>query len=283
MKKTTQLMAFLLLSSLSLVSAAQERVYAVGVANFQANLSMAAQLNPILKWVGQRAGVELVMKSGYNFDDMQRHLARGEYDFYIGFPALQPDIRQGLGYQVIAGLVGSAKGAIIVQAHAPYQQLSDLAGHEVVMGSQGIFIANILPSATLMDQGISVVQRSVGNQESLVIEFKLGKYQAIAVNQAAFKRLISASQYPYRVLWESPPILNYPLSVRTGVVSDDLVQRVRQAFVDMAQDAEGKEILARSNQRPGIQWAGWQAATNQDYQFAIDSYQKLAPSKAKRD
>lgn len=281
MKKYVQLIGLCLISGFSSFVHAQQAVYTVGVANFQANLSMAAQLNPILQWVGQRAGVELVMKSGYNFEDMQRHLARGEYDFYIGFPSLQPDIRQGLGYRVLAALAGTAKGAIVVQANSPYHQLSDLAGHEVVMGSQGIFIANVLPTSELMAQGVSVVPRSIGNQESLAIEFKLGKFQAVAVNLAAFKRHIGSTNYPYRVLWESPPILNYPLSVRSNTVPVDLAKRVQQAFIDMAEDAEGKVILARSNQRPGIQWLGWTAASDADYQFAIQSYQKLANSKAK--
>lgn len=280
MKKYVQLIGLCLISGFSLFAYAEQAVYTVGVANFQANLSMAAQLNPILQWVGQRAGVELVMKSGYNFEDMQRHLARGEYDFYIGFPSLQPDIRQVLGYRVLAALAGTAKGAIVVQANSPYHQLSDLAGHEVVMGSQGIFIANVLPTSELMAQGVSVVPRSIGNQESLAIEFKLGKFQAVAVNLAAFKRHMGSTNYPYRVLWESPPILNYPLSVRSKVPVD-LAKRVQQAFIDMADDAEGKVILARSNQRPGIQWLGWTAASDADYQFAIQSYQKLANSKVK--
>jgi ABC-type phosphate/phosphonate transport system substrate-binding protein len=279
MKKTVQVIWLCLLGCLSFASAAQERVYTVGVANFQANLSMAAQLNPILKWVGQRAGVELVMKSGYNFDDMQRHLARGEYDFYIGFPSLQSMIRQSLDYKVIAALEGQAISAIIVQFHSPYQTLADLNGHEVAMGSHGIFIANVVPMSVLLDEGVKIKSTTIGNQESLVTEFKLGKYQAVAVNLGGFKRIMGKNNHPYRILWQSSPLMNYPLAVRAGVVPDDVVKRVQQAFIDMAQDAEGQVILERSNQRPGIQWKGWKAASEQEYQFAIESYQRLSAVK----
>jgi ABC-type phosphate/phosphonate transport system substrate-binding protein len=279
MKKTVQVIWLCLLGCLSFASAAQERVYTVGVANFQANLSMAAQLNPILKWVGQRAGVEVVMKSGYNFDDMQRHLARGEYDFYIGFPSLQSMIRQSLDYKVIAALEGQAISAIIVQFHSPYQTLADLNGHEVAMGNHGIFIANVVPMSLLIAEGVRIKPLAVGNQESLVTEFKLGKYQAIAVNLGGFKRIMGKNNHPYRILWQSSPLMNYPLAVRAGVVPDDVVKRVQQAFIDMAQDAEGQAILERSNQRPGIQWKGWKAASEQDYQFAIESYQRLSAVK----
>jgi ABC-type phosphate/phosphonate transport system substrate-binding protein len=279
MKKNYLHFFLLLFVGLSFNGQAQERVYTVGVANFQANLSMAAQLNPILKWVGQRAGVELVMKSGYNFDDMQRHLARGQYDFYIGYPSLQPAIRQLLHYKVIAALDGQAKTGIIVQANSPYRRLQDLHGQEIAMGSRGIFMANVVPMSVLLEQGVKVKQLVVGNQESLVTEFKLGKYQAVAVNLAAFKRIMGASSYPYRILWESPPIMNYPLTVRENQVPEAVIARVQQAFIAIAQDPEGRAVLALSNQRPGIQWNGWQQASEQDYHFAIESYQRLSATK----
>jgi ABC-type phosphate/phosphonate transport system substrate-binding protein len=219
------------------------------------------------------------MKSGYNFNDMQRHLARGEYDFYIGFPSLQSMIRQSLDYKVIAALEGQAISAIIVQFHSPYQTLADLNGHEVAMGSHGIFIANVVPMSVLLDEGVKIKSITIGNQESLVTEFKLGKYQAVAVNLGGFKRIMGKNNHPYRILWQSSPLMNYPLAVRAGVVPDDVVKRVQQAFIDMAQDAEGQAILERSNQRPGIQWKGWKAASEQDYQFAIESYQRLSAVK----
>ncbi|MBD3767772.1 MAG: PhnD/SsuA/transferrin family substrate-binding protein [Gammaproteobacteria bacterium] len=279
MKKTVQVIWLCLLGCLSFASVAQERVYTVGVANFQANLSMAAQLNPILKWVGQRAGVELVMKSGYNFDDMQRHLARGEYDFYIGFPSLQSMIRQSLSYKVIAALEGEAKSAIIVQYHSPYQTLADLNGHEVAMGSHGIFITNVVPMSVMLAEGVRVKPVTVGNQESLVTEFKLGKHQAVAVNLEVFKRIMGKNNHPYRILWQSPPLMNYPLTVRADVVPNEVVQRVQEAFIHIAQDEDGQAILERSNQRPGIQWKGWKLASEHDYQFAIQCYQRLSAGK----
>lgn len=279
MKKTVQILWLCLLGCLSFASAAQERVYTVGVANFQTSLSMAAQLNPILQWVGQRAGVELVMKSGYNFDDTQRHLARGEYDFYIGFPSLQPAIRQSLNYKIIAALAGQANSAIIVQSHSPYQTLADLNGHEVAMGGHGVFIANVVPRSVLLDEGVKVKQLAVGNQESFVTEFKLGKYQAVAVNLGTFQRVMGTNHYPYRVLWQSLPLRNYPLAVRADVVSDEVVKRVQRAFINMAYDAEGQAILERSNQRLGIQWKGWEQASELEYQFAIQSYQRIAAIK----
>lgn len=261
----------------------EQPIYSVGVANFQSNLNMAAQLNPILQWVGKRANVQLTMKSGYNFEEMQRQLALGAYDLYIGYPALQSDIKNVMNYQVIAALKGVSTSAIIVQQDAPYQQLSDLAGQEVVLGNQGVFFASVVPQSALTSQNITVVARVAGNQESVALEFKLGKHQAVASNLNVFKRHLGSSSYPYRVLWESPPLLNYPLLVRSDRIPAEVVNRIRQAFIDISQDDQGKQILDQVNQRPGIKWGGWDLASDKDYAFAINSYQIVTNSAEKRD
>lgn len=67
--------------------------------------------------------------------------------------------------------------------------------------------------------------------------------------------------------------------MRADVVSDEVVKRVQRAFINMAYDAEGQAILERSNQRLGIQWKGWEQASELEYQFAIQSYQRIAAIK----
>lgn len=271
MKKIMIACLMLMISVITMAVTAQEPVYRVGVANFQGNLTMSAQLNPILNWISQRAGVSLVMKSGYNFDDMQQHLAQGEYDFYIGFPALQPAIYHHLNYRVIAAAQGQAQSAIVVRQDAPCQALTDLQYHDVVMGDRGIFVAHVLPLSALAQAGVSVNYQTIGNQESLVTEFKLGRHQCFAVNLDVFSKQVDSRLY--RVLWQSSRIPSYPLSVRTDKVPAEVITRVQQAFVDINQDPEGQKILAQSNQRAAMQWHGWSIANEQDYQFALMAYQ----------
>lgn len=255
---------------------AQQPRYSVGVANFQAGLSMAAQLNPILEWVGARAGVTLEMKTGLNFDETQQQLVRGRYDFFIGYPAFQPALRSRFGYRVIAKLQGSTSAAIVVQADSPYQKLADIQGQELVMARRGVFLSNVLPSAVLAKQNIQVVPRHMSNQTSLVTEFKLKRIMIAAVNWTVFSTLMQNMSEQYRVLWRSNEVLNYPLLVQDAVPVA-VAERVRQAFIDMANDEAGRAILAQVNQRSGIKWLGWDKASDVNYALAIESYRQLAP------
>ncbi len=256
------------------VTSAQTTRYYVGVANFQASLGMAAQLNPILEWVGDRAGVVLDMKTGLNFDETQRHLMRGQYDFFIGYPAFQPELRDRLGYRVLAKLKGSTSAAIVVQADSPYKRLSDIQGQELVMARRGVFISNVVPAAMLAKQNIQVVPKYMSNQTSLAAEFKLKRINAAAVNWLVFSTLMQDRSDQYRVLWRSSDVLNYPLLVQNSVPLG-VAERVQQAFVDMANDETGRAILARVNQRSGIKWLGWDKASEADYALAIESYRQL--------
>lgn len=253
---------------------AQTPRYSVGVANFQASLSMAAQLNPILEWVGNRAGVVLDMKTGLNFDETQRHLMRGQYDFFIGYSAFQPELRDRLGYRVLAKLKGSASAAIVVQADSPYKQLLDIQGQELVMARRGVFISNLLPAAMLAKQNIQVVPKYMSNQTALATEFKIKRINAAAVSWSVFSALMRDRPEQYRVLWRSGDVLNYPLLVQNSVPLG-VAERVQQAFVDMANDETGRAILAQVNQRSGIKWLGWDKASEADYASAIAAYRQL--------
>jgi ABC-type phosphate/phosphonate transport system substrate-binding protein len=54
-----------------------------------------------------------------------------------------------------------------------------------------------------------------------------------------------------------------------------VAERVRDAFIAMAEDPEGHHILHSINQHMGLGLTGWDAANDAEYQFAVDSYQLL--------
>lgn len=260
---------------------AEVPVYRFGIANFQSNLESAAQLNPILAWVGQRAGVKLELKAGYSFDDMQRHLARGEYDFYLGFPSLQPAVFNAYGYQIIAAMRDRVRVMIAVQDQSIYHSLKDLAGKEIGMGDRNAFFTYIVPMAHLLNEGVAVKAKRIGNQQAMIAEFKMEHVQAMAVTEQAFKAYMKDSQLAYRTLWRSDYIAHYPLSVQRHVPKSD-ADKVRAAFVAMADDPEGQAILAKVNQRKGLTWAGWENADDETYRFAIEAYRVMGKLAATR-
>ncbi len=258
----------------NVVFAAQ--TYRFGVANAQTVMTSAAQWNPILAWIEKHTGISLTLQMGVVAENTQAKLIQGEYDFFFGYPFLQNEPRDKLDFRVL--LKGRSivnQSAIIVQANSPYFSLNDLTGETVWMSHVNAFIAHTMPVAMLRAKKIEVLPHLVANQEALVTAFKLGQVRAAAVNMKLFEKAMINQQASYRVLWRSSSLPSLPIGVQKSVPLG-VVERVRDAFIAMADDPEGHHILHNINQRMGLGLTGWDAANDAEYQFAVDSYQLLS-------
>lgn len=249
--------------------------YRFGVTNIETIMTTAAYWNPILAWIEKQTGVSLVLQMGITAEETQARLMRGEYDFFYGYPLLQPQVRDKLNFHVLLknkSVINTS--AIVVQSNSSYFALKDLNNKRLWMPYPSAFIAHSLPMATLLAQGIHVQPQLVANQESVISAFKLGQIQAVSVNMRIFEKLMKDHVQSYRVLWRSPPLLSLPIGAQESVPLG-VVERVQAAFVAMIDDPEGKLILQTINQRMGLKLAGWEIASDKEYQFAIDSYHYL--------
>lgn len=248
------------------------QVYRFGATNRDTVMSTAAQWNPILAWIEQKTGITLELHMGMSLEDTQSRLMRGEYDFFFGYPFLQPDSRDKLGFRVLLQSKGAmSESAIVVQSKSTYRVLADLKDQMVAMPYESAFIAHTVPMAELVKQHIPVRLHVVGNQEALITEFRLGRAQAAAVNVRSFEKSMLNQESNYRVLWRSDALPPLPIGVQNSVPLG-VAERVQAAFVAMADDPEGKAILQSINQRMGLKLMGWDSATDEAYQLAIESY-----------
>jgi len=253
--------------------------YRFGVTNVETVMTTAAQWNPILTWIEQRTGIALTLHMGMTAEDTQTKLLRGEYDFFLGYPFLQEAARRQLGFRVLLKAKGvTNSSAIVVQAKSTYRSLADLKGQTLWMPHENAFIAHTLPMSVLLSEGITVRKQPVANQEALITAFKLGQAPAAAVNMGLFKRAMVNRHDYYRVLWHSDLVPSLPIGVQQSVPLG-IADRVQAAFVDMANDEEGKRILQSINQRMGMKLSGWEVAIDAEYQFAMDSYQQVMGGK----
>jgi ABC-type phosphate/phosphonate transport system substrate-binding protein len=105
----------------------------------------------------------------------------------------------------------------------------------------------------------------------LVTEFRLGRVKAAAVNVRSFEKVMLNQAGSYRILWRSASLPPLPIGVQNSVPKG-VAERVQTALLTMAEDPEGKAILAAINQRMGLTMAGWVVSNDETYQVAIDSY-----------
>lgn len=253
---------------------AEPPVYRFGVLSQRSAVLTAEYWNPILAYVGRKAGLELVLHITRTAPESNAAIARGEYDFVYSNTIFQPG-NAPQGYQVIARPRDAAiAGQIVTLAHSPIRQLADLEGKLVGFPSRTAFVGYVLPMDQLLRAGVTVLATFGGNQEGIMAQLKAGRIVAAGVNNQVMQDYARREGLAYRVLWESPAYLNLPIAAHPRVPAARTAA-VRQALVGMDKDPEGAAILAAAAKRllqtPPY---GFLAATQKDYANYVDFYRE---------
>lgn len=239
--------------------------YRFGVIPQRSAVLSAQYWNPILKYVGSKAGLELELKIAKTAPEHAAMIGRGEYDLVYSNHQFKPE-NDAQGYRVFARpLDGDMSGQIVVLAHSPLQSLAELDGREVAFPSEVAFVGYTVPMDALTRAGIKVKPLFASNQEGAMGQLRAGRAVAAGVNSQVMQDYAKREGLGYRVLWSSEPYLNIPLAAHPRVAGKDLAA-IQSAFVGMALDPDGQRVLQASaaliRQGPPL---GFIATSNRDY------------------
>lgn len=274
-QRPSGLAAILVLSLLALsfrVGPLAAETYSFGVLSQRSAVLTAQYWNPILDYVKARTGVDLTLKLARTAPESNEATARGDYDFVYSNTIFLPKMAQA-DYQVILQPRDEAiRGQIVTLADSPIQTLQDLAGQEVGFPSRAAFVGYAVPMDQLLREGIQVNPVFGGNQEGIMGQLKAGKVIAAGVNSQVMKAFANREGLSYRVLWESMPYNNLPISVHPRVPAA-AVSAVREAISVMTEDPEGAKVLEATarviGQKPPY---GFTASSPADYRNYVDFY-----------
>lgn len=260
-------------------TAARGESYSFGVLNQRSPTLTARYWNPILEYVGQKAGVTLTLTMGKDVQETFAMTARGEFDFIYSNHIFQNETA-AVGYKVILRPEEEAiQGQIVVGEASLIHSIGELAGKEVGFPSASAFAAYSLPMDHLVRSGVQVRPVFAGNQEGVMAQLKSGAIVAAAVNSAIMRDYAARNGFRYRVLWSSQSYLNLPIAAHPRVPVK-VVERVRQVLDDMSDNQEGLAILKASaeiiRQPPPY---GFRAASDKDYA----NYRKFYKESVLRD
>lgn len=251
---------------------AEGKTYSFGVLSQRSAVLTAQYWNPILDYVSRKSATGLQLKIARTAPESNAAIAGGEYDFVYSNTIFLP-ATSAPGYQVILRPKADAISAQIVTLDdSPVKTLADLNGKVVGFPSKAAFVGYAIPMDYLMRQHINVTPAFGGNQEGIMGQLKVGKVIAAGVNSQVMRAYAARENLHYRVLWESQPYHNLPVSVHPRV-PEAVAEAVRQAIAGMDKDAEGVKILEASaqiiQQKPPF---GFLSAGQKDYQNYIDFY-----------
>ena len=251
--------------------AAAQQAYAFNVLN-QRTIALTAQYwNPILTYVSRKSGVPLDLKLAKTAKEGNAAAESGKYDFLYTNHFFTP-ARDRLGYQVIARPAGPGiRSQIVVPMDSPIQSLADLDGKDVAFVNPDGFTGYWLPMDALLRAKVNVKVVFAGNQEASQAQLKVKKVAAAGVNSTVLARYSRREGFEYRALWTSD--LYQDLCIMANPkVPQDKVAAVRAAFINMAKDPEGRQILkAGAELLKSNSELGFIAAENSDY----DNYRKF--------
>lgn len=239
--------------------------YAFGVLNQRSLQATAAYWNPILNYVSARSGVPLELHIGRTANETTDRVVAGRLDFAYTNHLFTPK-RDRLGWRVLARQdTEGIRGQLVVLEDSPVHTLQDLAAQSVSFANPYAFAGFYVPMDMLLRARVQVTPQFSGNQEAAMGQLMSRHVAAAGVNHQMMADFAQRRQLKYRVLAESEPYFDLAVmaSPRISVPEGD---KVKQAFVGMAQDPEGQRVLQRAAQSLGLaRVRGFVAASDADY------------------
>jgi phosphonate transport system substrate-binding protein len=258
------LFSLLVLLVLAPLASAQEAPYTFNVLN-QRTVALTSQYwNPILLYVSRKSGVPLELRLARTSMEADTLAEQGAYHFIYSNHFFTPD-REKFGFRPIARPVGAGiRGAIVVRNDSPLRTLQDLAGREVAFANPEAFAGYWLPMDALLKAKIAVKAVFMSNQEAGLAQLKVGSLPAAAANALIAERYARRVGLDYRVLWSSE-LYNDLAIMASPRVPPAKANAVRDAFVGMLNDAEGRKILEAGAELLKIEELGFVPTSDRDY------------------
>lgn len=254
---------------------AAEQPFAFNVLS-QRSVALTAQYwNPILIYVSGKSGVPLQLKLAKTTKEGNVLAEQGAYDFLYTNHFFTPE-RDRLGFSVIARPAGRGiQGQIVVPQDSPIRSLQELNGKEVAFPTPDAFAAYFLPMDALIKAKVDVKQVFTSNQEASLAQLKIGTVAAAGVNDQIIQRYARREGFEYRLLWNSE-IYNDLCIMVSPKVPKEKVNAVREAFVTMMNDPEGRKVLEAGAELLRIKdKLGFIAADNRDLTIIAPSTRTL--------
>jgi phosphonate transport system substrate-binding protein len=224
--------------------------YAFGVLNQRSLQATAVYWNPILNYVSARSGVPLELHIGRTANETTDRVVAGRLDFAYTNHLFTPK-RAALGWRVLARQDSRGiRGQIVVREDSPARSLRDLAGQSVVFPNPYAFVGYYVPYDALLRAGVRVTPLFSGNQEAAMGQLMSGQVAAVGVNHQVMADFARRNGLKYRVLSESEPYFDLAVMASPRVSEAD-GEKVRLAFVGMAEDPEGQRVLNAAAQAIG--------------------------------
>lgn len=238
------LLAVLCATNTSSLSAAE--VYSVGVVP-QFDIRQIERIwQPILKEVAARSGVRLKLNASTRIPEFETVFEKGGFDFAYMNPYHAIVANQKQGYKPILRDLGKRlSGIIVVRKDSPITEVSQIDGKKIALPAPNALGASMLPRAEFATKfNIKPNISYVRSHDSVYLNTAMGISDAGGGVKATFNRQPEEIRNQLRILHRTGDVPKHPVVVHPRVPLE-IVNRVRNAFIEMGKSKEGKALLAK--------------------------------------
>jgi len=237
----------------------------------------AAYWNPIIAYVSAKSGVNLSLKIGRTSVDTTSYVLAQEVDFVFTNHLFSPE-RDKLGFRVFGRRdTPPIQGQIVVPADSPITDFAQLANQDVGFPGPEAFISYKVPYAHLLSKNVAINVVFGGNMDAALTQMFSGKVKAVGGNSQLIAGYATREGRKYRVLWTSEPFQDLALMASSRVPEAER-KAVAAAFLGMADDPKGREILQAASRSVGIAGTGAFVASDGSEYASYRRFYETAPA-----
>ncbi|MBT2969175.1 MAG: phosphate/phosphite/phosphonate ABC transporter substrate-binding protein [Candidatus Thiodiazotropha sp. (ex Ctena orbiculata)] len=250
------LLSFFVFTTLlpSIVKGAEERVaYTFGVVPKFEQRKLFKIWRPILDELEMRTGFSFELVGSPKIPVFEKKYMEGEYDFAYMNPYHILKANDSQGYLPLVRDGGRVlKGILVVRKDNPIKSVQDLSGKQIAFPAPNALGASLLMRADLAQlHHIKAIPLYVQTHSSVYLHVVMGMAEAgggVASTLASQKPEIRDR---LRILYETRPMSPHPVSVHPRVPNEDQ-EKVRHAFLELAQTEKGAALLSKIPMRKAI-------------------------------
>jgi phosphonate transport system substrate-binding protein len=226
-------------------SADDDRVYRWSVVPQFSPVVVHRDWTPLLAELSRRTGLRFKLEPAGGFDEFERSLYQGAYDFVYANPYQTLLANRKQGYRpLVRDEQRRLTGILVVHRNSPYRSPRDLDGKTIAFASPNAFAVSLYMRAMLKQrEGIDFTPLWSGTHSNAYRQVLLGRADASGGIYRTLEKEPESIQQLLRVVYRLPGTITHAVAAHPRV-PQSLRRQVQQALLELAQSERGRRLLS---------------------------------------
>jgi len=214
----------------------------------QSPRELAKRWGPLIRHVGEHAGVNLQFQTAHSFSDYQQEMKAGRYDVSIISSYYYAAVDRAVGYTpLVHEKDAKFEGIMVVRKDSPYKTMADLKGVQIAYPGPTA-ITTLLAHTYLKANDIDYTPKYVVSLDSVYLSVAKGLFVAGQGEKRTFGGIDPAIRDQLRILWSADPIPPFVVIAHSRV-PQATQKRIQQVMQSMGDTKETIELLSAINMK----------------------------------